>query len=454
MEIKELYHLYKKCNGSCTDTRDIKAGSMFFALKGAKFDGNDFALKALEVGAKYAVVDNPNLCPNVKANPIALSGKFILVGDVLKTFQDLARYHRQQFNIPVIAITGTNGKTTTKELINAVLSTKYDIISTQGNLNNHIGVPKTLLRIEKDTEIAIIEMGASSSGEISTLTDIALPTYGLITNVGKAHLQGFGSFEGVKKTKGELYDYMQHTDDIVFYNADSEYLEEMVDQRPSLKKIPYGVKYQNVRILAMDNEHPFLRMVVPGIDGVLRQIDTNLIGIYNADNVLAALAIGRYFAVDPDSAVKAVASYKPSNNRSELLRTKTNLLVVDAYNANPTSMRAALDNFAGTEFPYKSLILGDMLELGTYSSDAHKAILRMAMKIVATQFNDKVPESIFLVGKSEFKAAFQSMGGLGVIHFETVGDLAAYLDKHKLSGRSILIKGSNGTRLGEIVSHL
>ena len=228
MEIKELYHLYKKCNGSCTDTRDIKAGSMFFALKGAKFDGNDFALKALEGGAKYAVVDNPNLCPNVKANPIALSGKFILVGDVLKTFQDLARYHRQQFNIPVIAITGTNGKTTTKELINAVLSTKYDIISTQGNLNNHIGVPKTLLRIEKDTEIAIIEMGASSSGEISTLTDIALPTYGLITNVGKAHLQGFGSFEGVKKTKGELYDYMQHTDDIVFYNALSIFCKSVI----------------------------------------------------------------------------------------------------------------------------------------------------------------------------------------------------------------------------------
>ena len=440
ISVEELYALYRKCTGITTDSRNIKEGMMFFALKGDKFDGNDFAEDALKAGARYAVVDRFLL------EGTAYRGrKCIVVENSLAMLQQMAAYHRKQFDIPVVGITGTNGKTTTKELVAAVLSKKYNLVATQANYNNHIGVPLTLFRIDERTDMAVVEMGASAPGEIAELTKIVQPTCGLITTVGKAHLQGFGSFEGVKKTKGELYDILRQRGGVVFYNADNPHLCEMVSHRPGLRVRKYGVREQGVKVLPATPDSPFLKLELTHDDKPVT-ITTHLVGDYNADNVMAALAVGTYFEVPFKKMVAAIEAYTPSNSRSQLVKTAHNTLVIDAYNANPSSMRAALDNFAATEFPGKVLMLGDMLELGPDSADEHMAILRHAVSVSG---------EIYLVG-NEFTAAAAALGAgyARILPFPTIEDLKAYVTEHPLQERTILIKGSNGKHMERVVDAL
>ena len=438
--VEELYALYKKCTGITTDSRDIKSGVMFFALKGEKFDGNDFAVDALKAGARYAVVDRFLL------EGTSYRGReCIVVENSLEMLQKLAAFHRRQIDIPVIGITGTNGKTTTKELVAAVLSEKYEIVATRNNYNNHIGVPLTIFRIGEKTDIAIVEMGASAPGEISQLTRIVQPTCGLITTVGKAHLQGFGSFEGVKKAKGELYDILRQRGGVVFYNVDNPDLREMVSHRPGLCTRKYGVKEQGVRILPATADEPFLRLEMEH-DGKTVTISTHLVGDYNADNVMAALSIAEAFEVPFARAVAAVEAYVPSNSRSQMVKTAHNTLIIDAYNANPSSMKAALDNFAGTGFPNKVLMLGDMLELGPDSNEEHISILRQAVETAPR---------VFVVG-GEFGRAVETLAPdpQQVMAFADIADLKAYVQEHPLQDCTVLIKGSNGKHMPQVVEAL
>ena len=440
ISVEELYELYKKCSGITTDSRQIKEGVMFFALKGEKFDGNDFAEDALKAGAKYAIVDRFLL------EGTSYKGrKCIVVQNTLSMLQQLAAYHRMQFDVPVVGITGTNGKTTTKELVSAVLAQKYNLVATQANFNNHIGVPLTLFRFDEHTELGVVEMGASAPGEIADLTQIAQPTCGLITTVGKAHLQGFGSFDGVKKTKGELYDHLRQKGGMVFYNADNPNLCEMVASRPGLITRSYGVREQGVRILPATAESPYLTLEMEH-EGSPVTIATHLIGDYNADNVMAALAVGSYFEVPFRSMVEAIEAYTPSNSRSQLVKTERNTLIIDAYNANPSSMKAALNNFSGTDFSNKVLMLGDMLELGADSAAEHLAVLELA---VATA------QKVFLVG-NEFTGAAQALNDAKaeVRAFPDIESLKAYVVENPLSGCTILIKGSNGKHMPRVVDAL
>lgn len=431
ISIEELYSLYKKCTGISTDSRSVSEGAMFFALKGDKFDGNDYAVNALKSGARYAVVDRVSLEGSSFKNR-----KCIVVENALEALNQLAALHRKQYDIPVIGITGTNGKTTTKELIAAVLKTKYNVLSTKANFNNHIGVPLTLMGIDEHTEVAVVEMGASAPGEIASLVKVVNPTHGLITSVGKAHLQGFGSFEGVKIAKGELYDYLRQTGGLALYNADNEHLTSMVSHRPGIRAQKYGIKFSGSRILPSSPDTPFLSLSV-NHDGGETPVNTKLVGTYNADNVMAALAVAQVFEVPFKAAVKAIEDYNPSNNRSQLLRTQKNILIIDAYNANPSSMTAALDNFATMEFGNKTLILGDMLELGEESAAEHSTILQKASAIT---------DSIYLVGE-EFGRAAKAVRTNKVRCFSTVEDLRVYLGENPLAEQTILIKGSNGIHL-------
>ena len=450
MEIISIYNKFKECGVVTTDTRTLKGGEMFFALKGENFDGNEYAQKALELGARYAVVN--------KSSAAASSDdpRLVKVDDTLKTLQDLARWHRSMTIVDgkpltVIALTGTNGKTTTKELIREVLSVKYRVTATEGNLNNSIGVPLTLLKINQDTQLAVVEMGASHPGDIKELVDIALPNYGLITNVGKAHLLGFGSFEGVKKTKGELYDYLRRTSDKVFINADNPHLCQMASERnlqsdperPYSLLIPYGLEYQGASVLPSSAEEPFLRISVPvtpeTAEGSLI-IRTNLVGSYNADNVMAAIAVGAQFGVSLEDAVRAIEAYVPSNNRSQMTRTEHNTLIVDAYNANPTSMAAALDNFSNVSADCRISMLGDMLELGEDSAAEHKAVIESALSRGFCK--------VFFVGK-EFASV--SVASDNAMFFQTSDELADYLKANPVHGATILIKGSRGTRMEKVI---
>lgn len=451
LQIEEIYELYSHTSGVCTDTRNIVGGGMFFALKGETFNGNRFAQAALDAGAAYAVVDEQEV---EESNP----EKFVLVEDVLVALQQVARYHRKQFRIPVIALTGTNGKTTTKELIAACLRTKYNVVATEGNLNNHIGVPLTLLRLGSDTQAAVIEMGASNPGEISTLMRIACPSFGLVTNVGKAHLQGFGSLEGVMATKGELYDDLQEHRKIAFVNIDNPLLMKMAAQRQKLQIVPYGINNDGAKVIVDEGGSPFLKMMIPNpsYTSVNEEgkpewitVATNLIGVYNSDNVLAALCVSSYMDVPAEDAVAAIGGYHPSNNRSQLARTASNSLIIDAYNANPTSLRAALENFAALKMPCKVLMLGDMLELGADSLQEHKGILALAL--------EKGFERIFLVGGEFAAAAAQLEGklqGADVQLFEDSLQLQQQLKEKPLSGCSVLIKGSRGKRLERVIEVL
>lgn len=454
MTISELYGIYKACSGVTTDSRTLKGGELFFALRGENFDGNDYAVKALESGAAFAVVDDGSAVASVQ------DSRIIPVDDTLRTLQELARWHRSMTFVDgrpltVIALTGTNGKTTTKELIREVLSQKYSVTSTKGNLNNNIGVPLTLLGTNERTQIAVVEMGASHPGDIKELVDIALPNYGLITNVGKAHLLGFGSFEGVMKTKGELYDYLRRTGDKVFLNVDNPYLCRMASERnlqsdPECSYslvLPYGLDFQHVRVLPSSVRDPYLRMILPS-DNEEIYVNTHLVGAYNADNVLAAIAVGMHFGVSVHDAVAAIERYIPSNNRSQMAVTEHNTVIIDAYNANPASMEAALTNFSLVDAGHKVAMLGNMLELGEDSLAEHVKVIDKALEMNL--------DKIMLVGNG-FAEALQERGLLHddkIRWHETSQELAEWLGANRISGATILIKGSRGSRMENVVPEL
>lgn len=441
MDIKELYKLYKQHPCITTDSRDCPEGSIFLALKGESFDGNKFALQAIEKGCAYAIVDDSKLLTDDK--------RLILVDDCLQTFKDLAREHRRQFDIPVIGITGTNGKTTTKELVAAVLSQKYNVLYTQGNFNNDVGVPKTLFRLTKDHEIAVIEMGASHPGDIKTLAETAEPTCGLITNVGKAHLQGFGSFEGVIKTKCELYDFLRtRKDGLIFINADNEYLTDQIGEEEEIWLSPYSTDPEK-QYTCISGEiiecNPFLKfrwreplMVLEeeGRSTKWHKVQTKLVGSYNIDNLLAAIAVGINFGVDRKKICAALEEYTPSNNRSQMTVTEKNHLVVDAYNANPSSMMAALENFQLMQADHKMAILGAMRELGDVSEEEHQRIVDY---LAATDI-----EEVWLVGEE-----FQNIR-CDYRKFHDVEQVKAAIAAEQPEGRYILIKGSNSTKLYQL----
>lgn len=443
MEIIEIYNRFRECGAVTTDTRTLKGGEMFFALKGENFDGNEYALKALEAGAAYAVVNADSKAAGSD------DSRLIKVEDTLKTLQELARWHRSMTFVDgkpltVIALTGTNGKTTTKELIREVLSMKYHVTATEGNLNNSIGVPLTLLKIDSSTQIAVVEMGASHPGDIKELVDIALPNYGLVTNVGRAHLLGFGSFEGVKNTKGELYDYLSRTSDKVFLNVDNPHLCSMASERnlqsdperPYSLVLPYGLEYQGAEVLASDPQHPYLRISFKESGTMVR---TNLVGSYNADNVMAAMAVGRHFGVSEEDMVKAIESYVPSNNRSQMNRTDHNTLIVDAYNANPSSMDVALINLASVMADRKVAMLGDMLELGEESESLHREVLAKAVGMGLSL--------LCLVGTEFGKVC----SGTEAVWFSTSDELAEWLKSNPVDGAVVLVKGSRGTRMEKVL---
>ena len=449
MDIQGLYSLFKECSSVTTDSRNISGGELFVALKGENFNGNEFALKALEAGAKYAVVD--------AASTAAVSGeeRVIPVPDTLQTLKNLARYHRENTfvdgkRLTVIGLTGTNGKTTTKELITRVLSSKYNVTATRGNLNNDIGVPLSLLSINGDTELAVIEMGANHPDDISKLVNVCEPDYGLITNVGRAHLLGFGSFEGVKKAKGQLYDYLAAHGGQAFVNADDPDLMAMAAARwpqssgstPLTNRvIPYGLTSLRAEVLPSSAEHPYLRMRLP--DGLL--VETHLAGAYNATNVAAALAVGQHFGVSLEEGIKAVSEYIPKNNRSQLEKTDRNILIQDAYNANPTSMAAALDNLGHVEAFRKAALLGDMRELGEESLAEHHKILSQVLSMGL--------DFVCLVGE-EFKKALTGIQRDDVFWFATSEELAEWLKANPISGFTILVKGSRGIQMEKALPEL
>ena len=432
MTTDEIYSRFLECSGVTTDSRKCGPGLMFFGLKGDRFDGNEFVRGALEQGCLYAVMDNASLYDSN-------DGRMILVDNVLETLQKLAAYHRRRLGTPVIGITGTNGKTTTKELTNAVMSTTYNVLCTQGNLNNSIGVPLTVLGLQPEHEYAIVEMGASHPGDIKELVEVSQPDCGLITNVGKAHLLGFGSFEGVKRTKGELYDWLREHKGIAFVNRDNEHLQQMC---AGLGKIEYGKPGQDG--LLVEGEvlecNPFVKFRWRSGKGDWHVVQTNLIGTYNVDNALAAITIGLKFGVSEDKASDAIAGYVPQNNRSQLTRTERNSLVVDAYNANPTSMAAAIENFSMMKADDKMLILGDMKELGEVSQAEHRRVVEELRKYGFTE--------VWLVG-SEFAQAAQ---GSGFRLFPDVEAVKEALKSKPVKGKTILIKGSNSIRLNTLGS--
>ena len=459
MEIKELYEIYKAHPVVTTDSRNCPEGSIFFALKGETFDGNKFAVSAIEKGCAYAVVDDLEQCTMHNAQCTIKQSQLIVVKNVLETLQQLARYHREQLGIPVVGITGTNGKTTTKELVAAVLSRKYRVQYTQGNFNNHIGVPLTLLSIRPDCEIAVVEMGANHPGEIRDLAGLALPTCGLITNVGKAHLEGFGSLEGVINTKKELYDNLAERDGHVFVNAGNPLLMNVLNAKS------YTTYSANVDIKA-DVNGKLLRCA-PYVEFEWHFFDkgsktfgsslltlhssllTHFVGAYNLDNMLAAITVGLHFGVERDDICAAISEYMPANNRSQLTKTERNTLIVDAYNANPTSMMAAIDNFDIMEGENKVAILGDMLELGEQSEIEHQNIVRRLME-------SKI-ERIILVGK-EFEKACDKLGvrseELGVnSKFSIFNSQLLTLNSQlsTLNSQLILLKGSNGIGLYKLI---
>lgn len=427
MTLTELYELFVYHPKITTDSRNCPAGSLFFALKGNSFDGNEFAEKALNTGSAYAIIDNPAYYKGERT---------ILVNDVLTTLQELAQRHRKVLDIPVISITGTNGKTTTKELVSTVLATKYKVLYTEGNFNNHIGVPLTLLRLNHEHEMAVIEMGANHPGEIKKLVNIAMPSYGLITNIGYAHLEGFGSLEGVIKTKGEMYDYLRQTKGKIFIHKENKILEKIGQ---GIEQITYGESEDCFASGHQVENNPFLVFNWKQ-QGKVHTVETHLVGGYNLENVLAAVAVGRYFKIPAERISRAIAGYEPTNNRSQRKQTARNELVIDAYNANPSSMKAALANFAALDVSPKAVLLGDMLELGAESATLHAEIAAL----VRSMGIDKA----FFCGK-EFASQVKDYPC-----FSTSAELAEYLKQYPLEGYHILIKGSHGIALEKVVDVL
>ncbi len=433
--MKELFTLFQSCTGVSTDSRRVGSGNLFFALRGENFDGNQFAREAIEKGAAYAVVDDPSL----KDVP-----GMVWVPDALLALQQLATHYRRQFNFPVLAITGSNGKTTTKELITQVLKQRFRVHATSGNLNNHIGVPLTLLSMPADTEIAVIEMGANHQREIARLSEIAEPTHGLITNIGKAHLEGFGGIEGVKKGKGELYQFLEKTDGVVFVNRDESFLTGM--SAPIEKRIFYGLSdapslsepdYQIKRI----RENPTVAFSFLNEKGELILGESRLSGRHNLSNIATAVTIGRYFKVPAHSIVAAIEDYVPHSNRSEWMDWKGNRVFLDAYNANPTSMRKALESFAQQEGQPRWVVLGGMLELGEYADQEHEDLLAFLLQHTF--------EKVILVGKP-FSSAAQDLTPPHQ-YFEAVEPLRESWEKNPPHGKLILIKGSRLFGLEKLV---
>lgn len=427
MSIIDLYDLFIHNPQITTDSRNCPKGSIFFALKGDKFDGNQYAGKALASGCVYAVIDNPDYY---------IGERTILVDNVLKTLQQLAHHHRKVLGLPIIGITGTNGKTTTKELLGAVLSTKFNLLYTEGNFNNHIGVPLTLLRLTHDHEMAVIEMGASHPGDIKELVDIVHPNYGIITNVGRAHLEGFGSFEGVIRTKGELYDYIRRSKGKIFIKKENEYLQSIAK---GIEQITYGNgddAFASGQVVSCD---PFLVFNWKQ-QGKLHTVETHMIGSYNLDNVLAAVAVGRFFKIPAERISRAIAAYEPTNNRSQFKKTDNNELIIDAYNANPSSMKVALDNFITMPVQPKAIILGDMRELGPTSDELHAEVVEQIKK---GQF-----DKVFLCGEHFSKV------GKEFSPFATTEAMVEELRKQPLKGYHILIKGSHSMGLEKLADIL
>ena len=418
MQIQELYQLYLQHPEICTDSRKIVKGSIFFALKGENFNGNKFAEKAVNNGCAFAVIDEKKF---------SINKNFILVEDVLQTLQELAKYHREQLTIPVIAITGTNGKTTSKELISAVLSKELHVAATKGNLNNHIGVPLTLLSIKQKDEIAIIEMGANHEGEIDFLCDLAQPTFGVITNIGKAHLEGFGSFEGVIKAKSELYNYVQKNVGKLFINSEAELLIELANNN---SKITYGKSGDYTG--AISESTPFISVVFQD-----EEIKSKLIGDYQFYNIMLAICFGKHFGVSINNIKTAIENYTPTNNRSQIIETNNNTIILDAYNANPSSMTAMLYSFAKQNYENKLCILGDMLEMGETSLKEHKAIIDLAEELKL--------ECIF-IGK-EFAQVHKQA-------YTSTDEFAKVLKSNSIKNKTILLKGSRGIALEKLVDLL
>ncbi|HEY0899716.1 MAG TPA: UDP-N-acetylmuramoyl-tripeptide--D-alanyl-D-alanine ligase [Sphingobacteriaceae bacterium] len=429
--VEKLYDLFKQHPVICTDTRKITSGCLFFALKGENFDANQFAESAIGAGAAYAIIDNESYQKD---------DRFLLVEDVLKALQDLATFHRSQLNIPFIGITGTNGKTTTKELVNSVLSQHYRTYATQGNLNNHIGVPLTVLSITPDIEVAIIEMGANHQKEISFLCQIAQPGYGLITNVGKAHLEGFGGFEGVKIAKGELYQYLSNTNGTVFINHDNSHLLEMSAEHGVKKAVYYGTGEDNFLTGQLINQSPLQLRWNKGQE-TQSEVTAHLTGTYNFENILAAITLGSFFNLSVDEINAGISSYVPTNNRSQIKKTLSNTVICDYYNANPSSMAMALENLIGTSAENKGFILGDMFELGQESESEHRQVLEKASNL-------KSARKIY-VGK-EFYAVKNDDGEF----YETVTQAQEAIKAKPFGNATILVKGSRGMKLETLMDLL
>lgn len=416
--MKKLYNFFANSTGVTTDSRKIEVGALFFALHGASFDGNDYAIAALEQGASAAVIDREDI---LEANP-DYAERLILVDDTLQALQALAQEHRRRLAIPIIAIAGSNGKTTTKELVSRVLAEKFEVSTTKGNLNNHIGVPLTLLSMTEATEFGVVEMGASAQGEIALLCSIAEPNYGILTNIGLSHLEGFGGVEGIRKGKGELFDHLDQNGGRAFVAEEDKVLCEMACEREDL-----AVEYYS--------------------RSIGESFRSNLTGDYNRYNIAAAVEIGRYFGVADERIAEAILSFSPDNNRSQAVKTERNQLVVDCYNANPSSMEVALDNIATMEAEHKVLILGDMLELGKWSEEAHINILRKA---------DKVAAKIILVG-NEFAKAHSIVGEelqAEYALYPTTAEALIALEKEPISGALVLLKGSRGIKLEQLIERL
>ena len=424
MTIEELYQIYLTYPTIETDTRKIKKDNLFFALKGPNFNGNNYAKEALNAGASYCICDERTNMEDTR---------IIFVDDVLNTLQQLAKYHRMQFNIPFIAITGSNGKTTTKELVHEVLTSTYKCYTTKGNLNNHIGVPLTILSIKKDAEIAVIEMGANHQQEIESYCVYTMPTHGLITNCGKAHLEGFGGEEGIKKGKGELYNYILHTNGTIFINNDYEYLHQM---SVAIKnKISYGTADATYVGEAKAGGHFLEVSIKKGAD--IENIKTQLAGNYNLPNVMSAVCIGKYFDVADDKIKKALESYTPTNSRSQLLQKDTNTILLDAYNANPSSMKVAIENFAEMEGENKVVILGGMMELGEESLTEHANLVELLAKYSWKQ--------VVVAGKDFINLP------LNILHFDNALEIAVWFKEQRFTNTTILIKGSRSMAMEKVL---